>query len=596
MKKTILSKYYLKARGLTHLFFLLLLCIFLASPAWSANWYLSQAGAGSKNGTSVENAWSWAQLNWASIQPGDTLYIVGVYNAVEFRVGASGSANNYVTIAGYDSTSGIDLTYNEESTTFSGPDQYGAYVKHITWHPSRSEAGYAEWTTGTTPWNWTELTKATGLPDGTWAAGTAYYDSANANLYWKPLGGSITGKTLSMGSSNAFYINGNNWVKATNLKIYGGRVNVVGQNIWLDHLTVDGLKAGIVVQLFDCDYVRLSYSTIRNGSDGLWNMGGDDDYITIDHNTFTDFKGGNDSHCIGFYDGGNNWVIEYNDLSYANTGITLYGGSGPNTINNNIIRYNHIHHMEGSRANGIAGFERGYGIGFEGPVTSESTRTGNIIAYNIINHCTGTGRPGSMAATGISVKYIGSTNIVANNTVYDCSPNYYISYNPGYPTGGVFKNNISYEPNASSGAGYKKHIMVGVNTAGYSGLSIDNNLYYPDTGTLFYVAPSTYAWNFADWKTNLAAASIAGGDVHSAVANPLFTNASGTHSSPSDFKPGSGSPAVDKGNNTAWSGKPSVFDITGTVGITNSAGTIIAPGGVVDIGAHEVARPGQPAK
>lgn len=586
MKKKIMSRKSLPLTGIGCFFLVFIFLACLASPAWPANYYLSQTGAGTKSGTSPENAWSWVQLSsgWSSIRPGDTLYIIGVYNMAEFRVGASGTENNYVTIAGYGSNSGIDLTYNKSSASFTGPDAYGAYKMSGT--VGGQLYGFAEWASATGPFGWTEIANAGKLPDATWKEGMAHYDSANQVIYWKPFGGTISGKTLSVGTSNAFYLNGHKWVKVTNLKIYGGRVNLSGQSsyVWLDHLTVDGLRGGILMQFFDCHHVRLSHSTIKNGVDGLWNMGGDDDYITIDHNVFTDFRGGNDSHCIGFYNGGQNWLIEYNDLSYANTGITMYG----QRINNNIIRYNHVHHMEGSRTGSGLGYARGYGIGFEGNILAGDTRIGNQIYGNVVHHCTGVA--GGMQAFGISVKAADPSNYIYNNIVYNCSPNYLISNMQvqyvTQPTGGTFKNNISLEPNASSGAAYQKHVFVFANPSGYSKLTVDNNLYYPDDGTKFQIG--SYACNFADWKTKLNASGITGCDTNSNVAAPLFSNASGALFFASDFKPASGSPAINKGDNSVWWGKPNLFDFSGSVAITDAAGTIIAPGGIVDIGAYEV--------
>lgn len=65
------------------------------------------------------------------------------------------------------------------------------------------------------------------------------------------------------------------------------------------------------------------------------------------------------------------------------------------------------------------------------------------------------------------------------------------------------------------------------------------------------------------------------------TSDPLFVNQSGAN-----YQLRTGSPAINAGLNSVWTGTASVNDIAGTP-ITNSAGTIIAPGGVVDIGAYE---------
>jgi hypothetical protein len=113
---------------------------------------------------------------------------------------------------------------------------------------------------------------------------------------------------------------------------------------------------------------------------------------------------------------------------------------------------------------------------------------------------------------------------------------------------------------------------------------MDYNLYYPDTETLFYI--SRPGQNFRDWKTALMAAGVTGADAHSLTIDPLLTNTSGFYARASDFTLQSISPAINKGDNTVWSGKLSVFDFTGSIAITNDLGLIIAPGGRVDIGAY----------
>lgn len=455
MNRNVISKLCPRNRCIRHFFlaFFLLFCI--ASPAWPANWYVSQTGSGAKNGTDPANAWNIFSIDWGTggVEPGDTLYVVGTITGA-FNIMGSGSTDNYITITEYDS-----------STSMPDIEFYGA-----------------------------------------------------------------------------------DWIKLTNLKINGkiSLRNGLSENVWLDHLTIDGLGNTYIVRLFECNYVRVSYCTITNGGNGIWNnqpMGGADNYVTIDHCVLTDFSGDGDSHCIGFYNGGEHWLIEYNDLSYANTGITLYGSN----ISNNIIRYNNIHHMEASRSTAT---QRGYGIGFEG---SSSSRTGNYIYGNIIHSCTGNDES-SMQAAGIRTLLNSNANYIYNNTVYDCSPNFEIQYlligGVVQPTGGIFKNNISISPNDSSGAAYQCHVCVSSNTQGYSGLEFNNNLYYPDGSTLFGIGGSRY--NFADWKDALIARSIAGADANSLVADPLFTNASGSYDNVSDFTLKKDSPAIDKGEITLY--------------------------------------------
>lgn len=584
MNKDIFPRVSLKVMVNKHILLIVALFLCLTSHVWATNWYVSQGGGGTKDGKTAANAWSLASLNstgWSSMSAGDTLYIIGIVNGIAFNVKKSGITNSYFTIAGYDSTSGFDQTYHKDSTlSWSYNSSTGVYSLSKPAPISTSIGGFAEMAIGDSPANWTMITKGTAVPDANTAAGTAYYDGSV--LYWKPLNGTIAGKTLLVGCINSWYINGQNWLKVENLRFYGGPIffgYTASQHVWLDNITVDGMGGGTLIMLGQSTHVRLSNSTIKNGIDGLWNNGQTapvDSYVTIDHNVFTNFKGGNDSHCIGLYNGGQRWTIEYNDLSYANTGITAYG----EFINNNIIRYNYIHNMEGSRANGV-GYSRGYGIGFEGNILSGETRTGNYVYGNVVSHCTGVS--GGMPAWGIHAKFTDANNYIYNNTVYDCSPNYYLS---SITVGGVakpaavtFKNNISYEPNNSS-PGYQKHITVTSSVASNANFAMDYNLYYPDAGTLFQYAGCSY--NFSNWRAKSQM------DTHSPIpSEPLFTNASGSYARSLDFILQNTSPAVNKGDNAAWSGKPDIYYLTGSTAITDSAGKIVAPGGIVNIGACE---------
>ena len=592
MKNTILSKSHPRARGLIGCCVLLFLCIFLASPAWGTNWYVSKAGAGVKNGTSVENAWAQGSIGWASMAAGDTLYVVGVLHGLNgLTISKSGSVNNYFTISGYDENSGIVFGPEYESASWNGPDAYGAYSIDYT---NDNCKGLIEWPTASGPFGYTILTNAGKDPDNTWAAGNYYANTTSNKIYWKPVGGTIANKTVTVGAAFTLAFDGLSWVKFTNMKLLLTpiRIGVWGSSsyIWIDHITTRyayyyaiRIRAHQDTTGYPNDHIRISYSTISNAPEGIYSLGQvegyDNNYVTIDHNTITDISGSGDAHCIGFQ-GGDNHLIEYNDLSYCNTGITMYSSIWQ-SMNNSIIRYNHVHHMEKNRVlpYDVNSYGRGYGIGWEGTNPVADQMTGNQIYGNIVHDNNG---------FGMNIKFVSSSNYLSNNTARANDVNYRVTgVNATYPVGGVVKNNISLNP-----VSYHWYVAGGHN-GDLTGLTFDNNNYYPD-GSLFRFGGVSYS--FADWKTQVKAAGIVGYDNNSISSNPLLSNGSGTYSLISDFKPASGSPTVDRGDNTVWSGKPDIFDITGSVGITSSSGTIIAPGGVVDIGAYEVAGPEYPTK
>ncbi len=73
-----------------------------AGACLAATWYVRPAGFnyGSGNGTSLHNAWSgFTHINWASINPGDTLYMAGTFNEM-LTVPKSGSSGGLITVRG----------------------------------------------------------------------------------------------------------------------------------------------------------------------------------------------------------------------------------------------------------------------------------------------------------------------------------------------------------------------------------------------------------------------------------------------------------------------------------------------------------------
>ena len=150
---------------------------------------------------------------------------------------------------------------------------------------------------------------------------------------------------------------------------------------------------------------------------------------------------------------------------------------------------------------------------------------------------------------------------------------------------GVFKNNLSISPTIA-------HWWIqAYDNQNYSDLSISNNLYYPD-GNLFVYWYLGSPLGFSGWQRKLTSIGVVGADMNSLSNDPFLSNGSGTYSLASDFRPTPDSPVINKGDNSAWSGKPRIVDYTGSTGITSDSGAIIAPGGVVDIGAHEAGTTG----
>lgn len=104
-----------------------------SSHLLAANWYASTVAQGSANGTNWANAWAYTAVSWASIQPGDTLYLDGGSTSLSygngFTVGKSGTDDtNRITVmigqdAGHNGTavfSGAIVFSNRNYVTIDG--------------------------------------------------------------------------------------------------------------------------------------------------------------------------------------------------------------------------------------------------------------------------------------------------------------------------------------------------------------------------------------------------------------------------------------------------------------------------------------------
>jgi hypothetical protein len=103
----------------TRILFLALCAIALAPiSASAANFYVDSGVSSSGNGTSWSNAWkNFSNINWNSIEPGDTIYISGGSSSKTYRetleIEKSGTSGNPITITrgvdqGHDGTPIID--------------------------------------------------------------------------------------------------------------------------------------------------------------------------------------------------------------------------------------------------------------------------------------------------------------------------------------------------------------------------------------------------------------------------------------------------------------------------------------------------------
>ena len=68
-------------------------------PGSAANWFVSVGARGAGTGANWTDAWpDFPQIQWASVQPGDTVFIGGGTYTNRLTIGASGTANNPVSV------------------------------------------------------------------------------------------------------------------------------------------------------------------------------------------------------------------------------------------------------------------------------------------------------------------------------------------------------------------------------------------------------------------------------------------------------------------------------------------------------------------
>ena len=72
--------------------------LLFVAGADAANWYVRSGGAGSNTGVDWNNAWALGGITWASVNPGDTIWLAGGNYSDSLHIQKSGSAGNYIYI------------------------------------------------------------------------------------------------------------------------------------------------------------------------------------------------------------------------------------------------------------------------------------------------------------------------------------------------------------------------------------------------------------------------------------------------------------------------------------------------------------------
>lgn len=492
--------------------FELVLCIFMiftillcANKVVARDWYVSQTGAGAKNGTSVSNAWAgWAEIDWdtdasgpdTGVGGGDTLFVIGTIRALTYPVNGYGLSNSQrLKITSYPGNhgklwQGLEIT----GSGWKGPDAYGAYRKSVSFPTNYHNA--VEWKSD--PWtNAVALKTMSGVPDRKWTGGGLYYcDYRNKIAYYKPTSGMPDDKTLTAwaSTSRAIVVKEKDYVTISGLTfnnpilIYNGANHNILENceIFCSNLQT-AVQIGAYPGYKPANYGMIKGNYIHDCGNGIYfiNQGygneHNNDHWTVENNYIANIHGNSDSHGIGVQGGSGN-LFQFNSIYNAGTGITFWNDKNQ-IMQNNIVRFNRINYMgyitNTYYKNGILTNDNGNGRGieFSGETSDSNLTTGNLIYGNVISDCyrdsdgdpdgVGIRIKNGIPSTGYSIK-------VFNNTVSDCFYSFFImpSNYENYEVGAYFHNNISHKPKSG---GY--HVYILVSSSKYY-VSLDNNIYY----------------------------------------------------------------------------------------------------------------------
>ncbi len=530
----------------------LLIILLACSMCFASDWYVSMAGAGSKNGTSAANAWdTFANITWGAggVVAGDTLYVIGTVTN-QMTVGASGSAGSPITIRGDAAGETTGIITSETSTNVIGadwivvPDKSTYEFQTVNLEPTMFFKGDTRLIFVAFDTNAADTADAmeahTGDTFSVEVATNKAYVHLEDDSDPDDLGG-IANFSVSRNFQRGITMLNKSYIIVKNLTFKKNTQNAVHiansgsnliTNVIVENCTVTATgRFGIFFQGASGNTTKMTGMVVRNCTTtdcGLAGIKGSNaiDGLLVENNTLSVCGWQSDTNQISIGAVGApttkpvNCIIRGNisfgAISFEYSQAILGGGAADDTENEGYGIMLEVNSADFIVENNICYDNQGTGIRI-------NEGDGHTIRHNI---CYGNGKlaKDSGFAGGIDVfKNDGNMTFLLNNTLYDNQAGISIRNDEG--TGAVtIKNNI-----VSSSLTFDMRRVA--TTANFT---IDNNCYF-NAGVANNFRDSGVTTDFAAWQVSMVA------DASSIESDPKFINPT------TDFHLGSNSPCLGIG-------------------------------------------------
>jgi len=541
--------------------FYIFVALLIACPAWGANYFVSQSGAGAGTGADVDNAATVATFN-AGTAPfnslaGNTVYFLDTITTTINPPGSGAVGNNAI----------LRGDYTDHACTFDGGGtvDYGIEISAddyftitgLTFTDTKTAAVNS--TTGsegvTVTANTFNMSAGSGIiTKSNWTiSNNTFNQVGSAQMIYTLIGASggtvsITGNTFNYtGGTNIIYIRGYGTHNITDntFSITGGTIASLlsdfgsasesGAVTFTGNIVTSLVGFSSAAIIFKYGYFNPSISnniitlTSATNAKPVISMV-DQNSPSIFNNTLAITKATSAISLTSTGSASGVSTVSGNNITMGYTAGYAIAVGSENTsasdysLNGAIINSNHIYGADKSgTTHGIfVGFNinatiyhntvsnNGYGVVVK---AAGATYTSGMVAYNTFSDC------------GIGVRIKGVNNVpIYNNTIANSTQALFISENTTgtLSTGTIIKNNLLYEGT----------LITVLDTSTIAANNSDYNLLYTSGSYVSYQAASK---NYSEWQAM-------GYDANSVNSDPLFISSTNFHLQ-------SGSPARGAGVN-----------------------------------------------